>query len=358
MKTQGRLTRNFPSQSVACPADRLFDASFLSELHVALRRLRLEGPPKFYQPETIRSNNSLHETRDTMHPGFVTDYLMTILEAFRESHLSMTSQKKIRDDVLWDDTLHCWRRQPFWLFCKVAILRTLLLTLPPEEAQEQYKLFMLDVVACLLRRCCEMPVDPQVLSVVHVKLSRRASKFEQRYGKSPGVHIREVSSNARAILEKVWAQHTDMVKEPKKVALHEWADATFLILPGVREKLAQVLLPSGPATKKQTFTPESLPRYSQDQNVLPSLMPASTKFPMTDLVDLETWVEQNLTAWTELAVAKEVIEPCDKLEELIRNYWMRASVNIGPAHSRCHTPCLCVWNFGPRSTKSAYRGYR
>ncbi|KAH0034044.1 hypothetical protein KCU78_g2340, partial [Aureobasidium melanogenum] len=326
METKGRLMRRFPSQAVACPVEEFFDPTFISELLIALRRLRLEGPPKSYQPKTIRSGNSLHETRDTIHPGFVTDYLITILKAIGEDHPSITSQKSTRDDVLWKNTTYCWRRQPFWLFCKVAILRTLLLTLPPEEAREQYKLFMLDVVACLLRRCCEMSVDPQMLSVVRAKLAQRALKFEQRYGKSPRAQTTDILSNARAILEKIWAQHTNMVREPEKVASQEWTDATFLVLPGVRKKLDRILSPSDSATKKQTFTPESLPRYSQDRSVLPSLMPLSTRFPLTDLLDLETWVEQNLAAWTELALAKEVVGPCEKLEELIRNYWMRASI--------------------------------
>ncbi|KAG9663822.1 hypothetical protein KCU64_g1072, partial [Aureobasidium melanogenum] len=326
MSTQGRLKRHFPSRAVACSSKKFFDTSFQAELHVALRRLRSEGPPKSYQPKTIRSNNSLHETRETMHPGFVNDYLMTILSVVGENYSSITSKKCTRDDVLWKDTKYCWRRQPFWLICKVAILRTLLLTLSPEEAREQYKLFMIDVVACLLKRSREMPVDLQMLSVVHVKLARRTLKFEQQYGKSPGDHVLSISSSARATLDETWTQHTAKVASVDKVVAQGWEDATSLALLTVREKLARVFSPSDGARKVSKFTPKSQPRHSQDYKVLPLLeSSASAKFSFTHLADLETWVEHHLSAWTKLALQKNVAEPCAKLLKLITEYWTQAA---------------------------------
>jgi hypothetical protein len=326
MSTQGRLIRKFPSRAVACPFETMFDASLQTELRTALGRLRLEGPPTSYQPQTIRSGNSVHETRDTMHPGFVNDYLMTILSVIGENHASITNRKNTRDDVLWDDTKYCWRRQPFWLFCKVAVLRTLLLTLPPEEAQEQYKLFMLDVVARLLERYCEISVDPQMLSTVHAKLARRALKFEQRYGRSPGAHILRISSNARTILEKIWVQHAGIARNIEKVDVQNWVDATSLALPGVRAKLTRILSPSECARKMHNFTPKAPPRCAQNQSVIPSLLSSVDEFPVTELVDVETWVEHNLAAWTKLALSQEIVGSYDKLEGLIRNYWSRASL--------------------------------
>ncbi|KAH0338328.1 hypothetical protein KCU81_g7698, partial [Aureobasidium melanogenum] len=326
MSTQGRLTRHFPSRAVACPSKKFFDTSFQAELHIALRRLGSEGPPKSYQPKTIRSNNALHETRETMHPGFVNDYLMTILSVVGQNHPSITSQKSTRDDVLWKDTKYCWRRQPFWIFCKVAILRTLLLTLSPEEAREQYKLFMIDVVACLLKRSREMPIDLQMLSVVHVKLARRALKFEQQYGKSPGDHVLSISSIVRATLDETWTQHIARIESLGEVAVQGWEDATSLTLPNIREKLARVLSSSNGAGKVPKFTPESQTRHSQDYKVLPSLgSSASAKFPVTHLVDLETWVEHHLSAWTKLALQKNIAEPCEKLLKTITEYWNQAA---------------------------------
>jgi len=325
MSTQGRLTRNFPSRAVACPLEKRVDASLQVELRTALDRLRLEAPPRSYQPETIRSGHSVHETRDTMHPGFVNDYLMTILSVIGENHASITSRKNTRDDILWDNTKYCWRRQPLWLFCKVAVLRTLLLTLPPAEAREQYKSFMLDVVARLLDHCCKKSVDPQLLSVVHSKLARRAMKFEQTYGRSPGAHILAISSNARTVLDKIWSQHTGKVECMERVDVQGWANATLLSLPRFREQLAGSLSPLDCVRTTRKFTPDSQLRCTADQSVLPSLMPSSDKFSVTELVDVETWVEHNLAPWTKLVLGKKIVGPCDKLEELIRSYWSRAS---------------------------------
>ncbi|KEQ74499.1 hypothetical protein M436DRAFT_34467, partial [Aureobasidium namibiae CBS 147.97] len=331
MSTQGRLTRDFPGRAVTCSSDKFFDTYLQIELHTALDRLRLEGPPKSYQPRTVRSGHAVHETRDTMLPGFVNDYLMTILSVVGKNHASVTSRKNTRDDVLWNDTKLCWRRQPFWLLCKVAVLRTLSLMLPPEEAQEQYKLFMLDVVARLLKLYCQMSADPHMLSVVHAKLARRALKFEQKYGRPPSAHILAISSNARTTLEKIWSQHTGKIDTGKigsieKVAVRTWTDATLLALPRVREQLTRVLSPPDCVRTTRKFTPDSQPRCSQDPSVLPSLMPSSDKFSLTELVDVETWVEHNLASWTKFALSKEIDAPCDKLERLIRTYWLRASI--------------------------------
>lgn len=262
-----------------------------------------------------------------MSPGFVNDYLMTILSVVGKNHASVTSRKNTRDDVLWDNTKLCWRRQPFWLFCKVAVLRTLLLTLSSEEAREQYKLFMLDVIARLLQLYCKMSVDPQMLSVIHAKLARRALKFEQKYDRSPPAHVSVISSNARTVLDNIWAKHTGMDETTGEVAVQGWEDATSLALPGVREQLARMLSPSDCVRVIRKFTPDSESRCSQDPSVLPSLMPSSSsdKFSVTELVDVETWVEHNLAPWINFALSKEIDAPCDKLERLIRAYWLRAS---------------------------------
>jgi hypothetical protein len=261
-----------------------------------------------------------------MNPGFVNDYLMTILSVIGQNHASVTSRKNTRDDVLWNNTKYCWRRQPFWLFCKVAVLRTLLLTLSPEEAREQYKLFMLDVVARLLDLCCKRSVDPQMLSTVHAKLARRAMKFEQTYGRSPGAHIMTISGNARTVLETIWAQHAGKVGNTEKIAVQKWADATLLAIPTVREQLTRMFSPSNCVKTVRKFTPDSQPRCTQDPSVLPSLKPSSDKFPLTELVDVETWVEHYLAPWTGLALRQEVVGPCDKLEGLVRSYWSQASL--------------------------------
>ncbi|KAG9568088.1 hypothetical protein KCU71_g3382, partial [Aureobasidium melanogenum] len=323
LSAQGRLTRTFPGCAVACSCDKFFDVSFQSELCIALRRLMSEGPPESYQPQTIRLANVLHETRDTIHPGFVNDYLMTILSVVGKDYSSIRSQKNTRDDVLWKNTELCWRREPFWLFCKVAILRTLLTTLPAPEAREQYKSFMLDVVAYLLQRSCEMSIDPQVRSSVHAKLARRALKFEQSAGKKPSDNILAISSKARAALEHVWTQHAEKVESIATIALEGWEHATSLALPEVRKKLAQKSAPLSAARRSLELQMKSPLRYSQKPSILPSGIAQSSG--LTDLIDIETWVDHNLCDWTNLMLTKETTEHCERLHELVEKYWTRAS---------------------------------
>lgn len=323
LSAQGRLRRTFPGHAVACSREKFFDESFQSEFCIALRRLMNEGPPESYQPQTIRLENVLHETRETMHPGSVNDYLMTILSVVGKDYSATRIQKNTRDDVLWNNTALCWRREPFWLFCKVAILRILLITSPPPEARDQYKSFMLDVVAHLLQRSCEMSIDPQVRSAIHAKLARRALKFEQSSGKKPSANILAISSKARATLEHIWAQHSERVESIATITVEGWEHATSLALPKVRKQLAHKSAPLNPARPSLEPQVRSPPRYSQEPSMLPLGRELSSG--LTELIDIETWVDHNLSDWTNLALAEETTVYCEKLLELVEKYWTRAS---------------------------------
>ncbi|KAK6003187.1 hypothetical protein QM012_001032 [Aureobasidium pullulans] len=201
MSAQGRVIRTFPARAVACPASRFFDASFQSQFQLVLRRLATEAPPPRYSPTSTKSGATLHEERDTTHPGFVNDYLMTILSVIGNDHASITQEKHVRDDILWQKTNRPWRRAHFWLFLKVAVLRTLSNTLDMAEARQKYKQMMVEVVSRLLQIACNVSVEPSMLSVVHKKLARRALKSEQAHGGFSNSGVQEVSEQARRVLE-------------------------------------------------------------------------------------------------------------------------------------------------------------
>jgi hypothetical protein len=327
MSTQGRLTRTFPGRAIACSSSKFFDASFQSQLRLAIRRLAIEPPPAHYNPIATKAGSTLHETRDTTHPGFINDYLMTILSVIGADHASLTTSKHVRDDVLWQKANHPWRRAPFWLFLKVAVLRTLLTTLDAAEARQKYKLWMIEVVARLLQHGCDLSVDPGMLSNVHNKLARRALKFEQAYGELNNSCAQRVSEKVRKGLEQIWSRHVNNHDPIKQLSVAGWTDDVSLSLPpNTRQSLSQAIAPLAPSKQLSTVALQSPPRIAEDPNKLPSLgSVGQAEYLLTTLTDVELWVEKYLHAWTVLRLASGDASACTSLAALIEKYWKHAS---------------------------------
>ena len=327
MSTQGRLTRTFPGRAVTCPSSKFFDTSFQSQFQLALCRLATEAPPAHYKATATKSGVTLHEERDTTHPGFVNDYLMTVLSVIGADHESLTTSKHVRDDVLWQNVKLPWRRAPFWLLLRVAVLRTLSITLDPAEALQKYKLWMIEVVARLLKHGCDQKIDPGMLSIIHAKLARRVFKFEQACGEIDGSIAQKVSDQARKALEHNWSLHVDGHDTIRPLPVERWLDDTSLSLPThVRQSLTQAIAPLAPSKQLSAVALQSPPRIVGDPNKLPSIGSAGpAKYLLTVLFDVELWVEQHLDSWTVLQLAAGSASACSDLAALIENYWRHAS---------------------------------
>ncbi|KAI4721480.1 hypothetical protein E4T48_02363 [Aureobasidium sp. EXF-10727] len=327
MSTQGRLIRTFPGRAVACPSSKFLDASFQSQLQLALRRLATEAPPANYLSTSTKSGVVLHEERDTTHPGFVQDYLMTILSVIGKDHASVTTEKRVRDDILWQKTNQPWRRAPFWLLLKVAVLRTLSANLSPTEACRRYKQLMIEVISRLLQDACKLPVDPNMLSVLHAKLAGRALKFEQAYGGFSDPAVQDVSKQARKVLQEIWSRHVGNSNTIERLPVTGWANDTSLSLTSsARQALGQAIAPLFSSKQSSAFVSESPQRIAEESTKLPSFAALRTvKHLLTALTDVELWVERHLHAWTALQLNSGSTSACSEIATLIESYWNHAS---------------------------------
>ncbi|KAG9514191.1 hypothetical protein KCV07_g8292, partial [Aureobasidium melanogenum] len=327
MSAQGRLIRAFPARAVACPTSKFFDESFQSQFQLALRRLATEAPPTRYNPTATKSGTTLHEERDTTHPGFVNDYLMTILSVIGKDHASTTTEKHVRDDILWRNTNHPWRRAPFWLFLKVAVLRTLSTALDMAKARQKYKQMMVEVVSRLLRIACKVSVEPSMLSVVHTKLARRVLKFEHAYGGFSNFGVQEASEQARRVLDQTWSRNAGNHNTIERLPVTGWSNDTFLSLPvSARQALGQAVSPLASSKQSSAFVSESPQRIAEDPSKLPSFATLRTaKYMLAALTDVELWVERHLHAWITLQQNAGSASACVELATLIESYWSHAS---------------------------------
>lgn len=162
VSTTGRLLRKFPGYAMACPHQTFSDPLFQAELTRLLCLFNCESV-NMYKPQSWKDGKEHEEVRDTINPGLVSDYLMAIIGAWGGHEDVPSTQKFVRDDVLWDDTVRPWRRSPFWLFLRVSILRTLSASLEPLEVRKQYKHFMIQVVARLLAHVSKADVPQHLI---------------------------------------------------------------------------------------------------------------------------------------------------------------------------------------------------
>ncbi|KAI4755338.1 hypothetical protein E4T52_08279 [Aureobasidium sp. EXF-3400] len=178
---------------------------------------------------------------------------------------------------------------------------------------------MIEVVARLLQHGCDLSVDPDLLSVVHVKLARRAFKYEQAYGESGNSSAQKVSGTARKTLQQTWSRHVKGYDAIEQLPVTGWVDDTSLSLPpGTRQALSQAIAPLAPSKQLSAIALQSPPRIVQDPSKLPSLGSAVTaKYLLTALIDVELW--------TVLQLASGGTSACASLAALIEDYWKFAS---------------------------------
>ena len=78
IRTKGRLQRCFPGPAVVIGQDRIADANFLKPLAELLVKLDAEMSGEVL-PTATKAHLKVVETRDTVHPRFITELLTGIL---------------------------------------------------------------------------------------------------------------------------------------------------------------------------------------------------------------------------------------------------------------------------------------
>jgi hypothetical protein len=321
MSTTGRLIRNFPGRAVTCPSAEFFKDEFRSSFVKALCQLRTESI-ELYTPKSRKAGNEVKETRETSDPGMVIDWLMTILGVIGSIKDTFSVEKRVREDILWNQTELCWQRSPFWLVIRVTVLRTLMTRLTYLEALKEFKRYMVHLVAHLMDLACSAESQPDLVSILHAKLARRARKFEKQWGDISSPNVMEISARAKEYLEEIWRRYTDKPETVNPVPTEGWEQATYLSLPNARQALIEACEPLADSGPAQVFIPPEQTRIPLTQQSLPRLERSAIKGdPVFYLADFELWVETNLRKWTATKITRPDSKVFDDLNVLIEDYW-------------------------------------
>ncbi|KAH7021746.1 hypothetical protein B0J12DRAFT_773782 [Macrophomina phaseolina] len=201
LAAKSALQWDFPGVAVAVPYATFADASFQDSLTAFLEQCSTESIKRF-AAHTAKAGSSAIETRDTVDPAMISQMLMTLLEVHGRRVFPPLLRKRVRDDVCWSDGAgNPWRRLPYWLVLRVGIARHLATVYGGEVGRIHYKFFMCLVLSHLLHDTINC-FDPEFLSMLSAKLSRRLAKLEVQKDKCP--------QNTRHVYDSMFAKFSLM----------------------------------------------------------------------------------------------------------------------------------------------------
>ncbi|KAL8731664.1 MAG: hypothetical protein Q9166_003243 [cf. Caloplaca sp. 2 TL-2023] len=325
---KGSLRRVFPAQARIIPLEIARRPGFYCELLKMLKRLDTEVVDEM-MPQSRKAKSDRAEIRDTCHPGLVTELLMATLSAVGKPLKIRQIQKRIRDDVIWKNSLLPWRRSTLWLVLRVSIQTTLSGDLEPIKATAEYKNFMVYLLVDMLRLASTSDIDLDICKMMQMKIARRVAKlstaalpFVQRSALS---EVEKTSQEQRKVWQEI--QSTDANRETQIDTATIEAD-TVLTLLNSRPALDAALQSSYQSL--QTVIPiES--RYPEwliyGDNGLPSINRAVLRSSDTiyALAEFERWVSQSLPAWLDEALLHPYPVQCTSIAKSAEVYKSSAS---------------------------------
>lgn len=326
MGTVGRLLRSFPGPAVAVGSARFADANFCKEIAQLLEILSCETPSES-KPISRKASSNQVEIRDTIHPKFVTEYLMGMLRAIGDPYDPQRVHKHTRDDVLWKSALSPWRRSSLWLLLRIAMHTTLVIY----HNQDGYKSFMIYFLARILNQALVSSTSNEILHIMMSKISRRAIKLKLEERSSWSDYVHKVMVSAEQLLRDRW-NIVESNKDPQQ-NVQQWNPSSLSIQSDSVHSLHKLGPYLDAINSRATtdfvagsFTPSSRPRIALTNIDLPNMDMLST-FNLQDtllcLQDFETWVRDSLPQWTNRNVKAD--QACTNLSRIMGDYLRHAT---------------------------------
>lgn len=324
LTTKGRLRRSFPGAAVALSANVFENPSFQETAALTLARMSHQ-PAVETKPKSTKAGRMHDESRDTTHPKMVTELFMGFLTAIGAPVNVSRLLKNTREEVMWLDTLLPWRRSPVWMLLRVAMQLTFSRLAGSENISAgYYKVFMIFLMANVLRRSVQFRLPCDLLYAMNAKLGRRLlklSSFAPRAGIAAVQNImRETAKHIRTRWESVMrgsSPHHDL----SILRNLDFGHDAFAPVDGLAA-FVNDLSALQDRTHADFFHPSSvLARYRADN--LPTIPSGSDEYAFYNLKAFETWIASCLPQWLKQHMGD--VATCGKLGALIVKYFQTAS---------------------------------
>ncbi|KAF2856141.1 hypothetical protein T440DRAFT_531312 [Plenodomus tracheiphilus IPT5] len=330
----GRLIRSFPGYASRISKDKLAEPTFCKTLASTIATMTTQAAPNV-RPQVRKNNVKETESRDTNVPVLITEFVMSFVTAHGQTTEVEHISKHTREDVLWSNCLHPWRRSPLWLLLRVTLqlffTRKHALTLTKNDG-DLYKVFMVFMLTRVLDLVMNSSndLDSEIVHITSAKLHRRLRKLElsKQTSSLRPEWADKITNNiisAHSVIEKSWL---DLTAEPhanidtailKRLRPEDDLDMTLPVLDAFLSEAAG----RKRAVATAEFTPSSTyPQFEASQ--LPNASFGTGDHKIYCLAALEVWVQKHLHTWTQQHI--QDTESCGKLRQLTEAYHSNACV--------------------------------
>lgn len=316
MCNTGKLLCSYPGPAIAVPVSIAKSPTFCEEFAIFAQQMdRVVLPDAI--PKSTKAGSKVPEERDTVNPKFITQMLTGILRAIGRPVDFDRFQKRVADDVLWNNAKLPWRRSPLWLVVRVGLQIAL-------KNSVEYKAFMIFFLSDILEEAVECRLDSALLFVMNAKLSRRGYKLRDHIPRFVLSRAYEATAINNRQMRSIWAQIQEdnsryLEWEPTQISFRESA---HLSLRNCGEYLTAVMNRKAVDTKRLKFKPNHTPRNRTTgaSGNLPSrnVKDASEDDRYIFLADFESWVKENLDKWVEGNIHRD--DACEELARWINDY--------------------------------------
>ncbi|KAL3483630.1 hypothetical protein BJX62DRAFT_249297 [Aspergillus germanicus] len=296
---RGRLVRHFPATAVEVTAADFESADFQVVMAKTLSKMSQQTVRETKQV-TKEGRQEKEGNTETSDPIIVTELLASILRGCGKEVAVDKICKNTRDDVIWKDSKYPWRRSSTWLLVRVAL--QLCMTRLSATGKNTYKEFMVFLMAQALHAANEQQ-----------KVSRRLCKL-QRPSDGPWL-----------ILHTRWRYIRERAEPPlslSELSRFKIEDNITFSLKDMEAFIKSITQPKA-AAHEPRFCPTSK-LNSLPQNQLPSVEDWGEDCTAFKLLEIESWVAENLRTWIDHHMRK-ADNPVQDLRYLIEAYHTKAA---------------------------------
>ncbi|KAF2866821.1 hypothetical protein BDV95DRAFT_611492 [Massariosphaeria phaeospora] len=328
--TNGRLVRSFPAAASMLSLTKFQEEGVQGALAHTIAKMSSQTAPGF-QPQVQKANKMHDETRDTTHPGLVTNYLINVIVALGQPIAASGITKNTREEVLWSDSYHPWRRSPLWLLLRVSLQLHFTRSAKDTVSHENlYKPFMIYFTSKILHlaRGCSSTVKSDLLSAILAKISRRLLKLESQSPRHLSIStwlnaVQRTMYNTHEFMKQTWSDNKPKLQPSSiPVTLEGLLPASDLdmrigeldsFIDGIAKRTSELATFS--------FQPGSpLPNYGA--HVLPRDFRTDGAYRYYKLAGVEQWVQDHLEPWLSQHIGQT--NTCEDLSGLLRAYYLFA----------------------------------
>ncbi|OAL48858.1 hypothetical protein IQ07DRAFT_681560 [Pyrenochaeta sp. DS3sAY3a] len=325
IRTKGRLKRSFPTYACQISLQQFQEKGFIESLAHTLGKMSSDEAPGF-QPRTRKNTKDHDETRDTTHPGLITDFLMHFLSVLGQPTDVRGIWKNTREDVLWNNSLLPWRRSPLWLLVRT----TMQLQFGRISSATVYKAAMVNLLARVLQsaKVHYNSIGTDLLYTISAKLTSRLQKLRKRisersFGLYTNYAIMVLKDAHSSMKDKIGRFTNNMDKNIYLAVLASLQPCNDLDvdIPQLDEFIAKIFRRKSQSDMSDFHPTSKCQIFSEDE--LPTNFSGSGEYTYFYLATVEKWVEDHLSPWLQRHISDSTT--CEQLWQLLKEYFHSAN---------------------------------